>query len=381
MPKVLIYKLISKKVLKNIQLEFNSDELLKKAQLECITNKENAKVVSDFLPNPFSKIEKNQNRDNIKNLQLISTQEKRSKKTGLNIVRKEVKPHQENIRKRYLKSSSKNSSAPKNSGLTKYVTEKKEEVRILQDEIKELEDKLRKINNQRNRQNTIFSLKESIRTKKDSIEKIFDFSHVKVIRSNDEFSNKADLEINKVFKKCPHCLVSILDKNLLNHIKAKCPKRPIILDSQVSQEFKSGDTKLVVEYMSWQLLPKGEWLFRHLSNHFKHLNSTKKWKNKFFDKTRFQKIEKNLYPNKCFIGKDEFEGYVVYCFDWTSNVVLECPIYGNAIYIIKQGNYTWQEIAKSSKWQARTEHSEQVTVINHSETWLERLKKNLRHEL
>jgi len=383
MPEVLIYKLISRKVLKKIQSEFSSDALLEKAQLELITNKQNAKIVSDFLPNSFSnsEIEDNQNPDDSENLRPIPKRQKKSKNTGLNIVKKEAKPRQENIRKSYPKSSSKNSNAPKNSGLEKYISEKKEEVRILQDEIKDLEDKLRKMINQRNRQNTIFSLRESIRIRKERLEKIVDSSHIKVIKLNDEFSNEVDSKTNKFLKKCPHCLVSILDKNLLSHIEARCPKRPNIRNFEVNQKSKSGGIKLVTEYMSWKLLPKGEWFFRHLSNHFRHLNSTKKWKNNFFDETRLQKIEKNLYPNKCFIGKDEFEGYVVYCFDWTGNVVLECPIYGNAIYIIKQGNSSWQEIAKATKWEARTKYSHQVKIINHSKTWLERLEQNLRYEL
>ena len=93
-----------------------------------------------------------------------------------------------------------------------------------------------------------------------------------------------------------------------------------------------------------------------------------------------KKIEKTLRPNKCFVGKGEFEGYIAYCFDWTESVILECPIYGNAIYIIKRGKFTWQEIAKASKWEARTEYSAQVKVINHSNTWLERLEQSLRYD-
>lgn len=325
------------------------------------------------------KIEKNQNPDNVENLRPISIQKKKSKRTKLNIVKKEVKPHQENTRRSYLKSSSKNSNAPKSTGLTEHVIEKKKEGRILQVEIKELEDKLREIISQKNRQNTISYLREYIIIKKEKLEKIVDSSHVKVIRSNDKFANKDDLQINKLFKKCPHCLVSILDKNLLHHIETKCPKRPNDLDSKINQKSKSGDTKLTVEYVSWKLLPKGEWLSQHLSNHFRSLNSKKKWEKKVFDQTRFQKIEKDLHPNKCFVGKDEFESYIVYCFDWTDKVILECPIYGNATYVIKSGEFTWKDIAKESKWDVRTEHSDQVTVINHSETWLERLKHNLKY--
>lgn len=172
-------------------------------------------------------------------------------------------------------------------------------------------------------------------------------------------------------KDCPYCLVSVNVNNFEIHINEKCPKN--------SNKFNISKPNLSVEKLSWTLLPKGEWLFNELTKHFKQLNSTKKWRNKSFDEARLQKIEETLKPNKCFVGNDEFEGYIVYCFDWTDKAILECPIYGNAIYIIRQGKCTWQEIAKASKWEARTEHSEQVTVINHSETWLERLEQNLRY--
>ena len=51
-----------------------------------------------------------------------------------------------------------------------------------------------------------------------------------------------------------------------------------------------------VEKISWTLLPKGEWLFEKLTNHFKHLNSLSHWKNKSFDETRFQKNRKDSAP-------------------------------------------------------------------------------------
>lgn len=52
-------------------------------------------------------------------------------------------------------------------------------------------------------------------------------------------------------------------------------------------------------------------------------------------------------------------------------------MYGNAIYIIKKGKYSWQEITKTSKWNARTNHSNQIVIINHSDSWLERLRNQL----
>ena len=187
------------------------------------------------------------------------------------------------------------------------------------------------------------------------------------------------VESPKFFEQCKLCFVQVLAKNLDKHLEKKCPERPHIFKEDLISTINESETHLTVENISWTLLPKGEWLFSELTNHFRKLNLTKKWKNKIFDEDRLKKIEKSLKPNKCYVGKDEFDGYVVYCFSWTFNVVLECPTYGNAIYIIKRGKHDWQQIAKATKWEARTKYSDQVKVINHSDTWLERLKQNLKY--
>lgn len=227
---------------------------------------------------------------------------------------------------------------------------------------------------------------------------------IKISKSNSEKYNKPDLvQYEKHYKICPYCKSTVKTFKYDLHIKQKCPKRENQQPSTNPNNIQEGtsvlnkdlrkpsfvkenlpDTpqnKLEIEKIHWKLLPQGEWLFTELQNHFSRLSSTKKWRNKPFDEARLLKIEKNLKPNKCFVGKDEFDGYVVYCFNWTQNVILECPIYGNAIYIIKRGNSSWQEIAKATKWEARTKYSHQVKIINHNKTWLERLEQNLRFGL
>lgn len=147
--------------------------------------------------------------------------------------------------------------------------------------------------------------------------------------------------------------------------------------SSLNQEIPNTLIKLpVIERLPWDVLPKGEWNLEQILKHFKNLIHDNNWREKEFDKTRIEKICKHLKPSILYIGREQFEGYVVFCFDWTKKVVLECPIYGNAIYVI---NGDWQKIAKLSKWEARYKHSNQVTVINHTDTWLERLNTNLRN--
>ena len=125
---------------------------------------------------------------------------------------------------------------------------------------------------------------------------------------------------------------------------------------------------MIVKEIFWDLLPQGEWKTEGLIKTFKGYG----WSKDEFDESRLTQIIKILNPTICYIGKEKFQGYVVFGFDLSEKVVLECPKYGNAIYIIEDN---WQEITKLSKWEAR--QLSQVTVIRHSDTWFERLKENL----
>ncbi len=160
---------------------------------------------------------------------------------------------------------------------------------------------------------------------------------IESFKNNSEEHTESDsIKSKKNYDICPHCKVKINAYKYDLHITEKCPKRnnqQTIINPKSVQEDNLVFNKLEIEKVHWKLLPQGEWIFTELQIHFRRLSLTKKWKNKSFDEERLLKIEKNLKPNKCFIGKDEFDGYVVYCFEWSQNVILECPIYGNAIYI------------------------------------------------
>jgi hypothetical protein len=55
-----------------------------------------------------------------------------------------------------------------------------------------------------------------------------------------------------------------------------------------------------------------------------------------------------LKPSSVYVGIGEFDGYIVLAFRQTRKVVLECPIYGNAIYVIHED---WQRLAKMPKFE------------------------------
>jgi hypothetical protein len=176
-----------------------------------------------------------------------------------------------------------------------------------------------------------------------------------------------------------------LKENTCNHLKSALEKALLIegvdLDFNSSKEvlqnleniknqiFADSSQIMVIKEIFWELLPKGEWETEGFLKIFKGYG----WSEEDFDGSRLTKIKNTLDP--CFIAKGKFQGhqgYVVFGFNWTEKVVLECPKYGNAIYII---NDRWQEITKLSKWEAR--QLPEVTVIRHSDTWFKRLKENL----
>ncbi len=143
----------------------------------------------------------------------------------------------------------------------------------------------------------------------------------------------------------------------------------VALRSKKRKLFTKSFEAIPVKKLPWKFFPKGEWTVEQIVKEFgKYISQ-----NEIIDESRIWKIYENLRPSDCYISQDGFNRYIVFCFDWTDKVVLECPIYGNAVYIIKDN---WKEITKLHKWQARLSH--QVTVIHHSDSWFSRLKNNLK---
>lgn len=121
--------------------------------------------------------------------------------------------------------------------------------------------------------------------------------------------------------------------------------------------------------VSWKILPPGAPPFDRILTHFQQLQE----KNKHieYDNTRLEKLF-TLNPTIIYVGIDEFEGYVVFQFAKTGISVLECPIVGNAIYVLKQD---WKYLSKLSKRELLEEHRTSVIRIIHSGEWFTRLKQ------
>jgi len=87
--------------------------------------------------------------------------------------------------------------------------------------------------------------------------------------------------------------------------------------------------------LPFTLLPPGTWDIRQVVEHYHQIarHDVNGWNARDLDPTRLEKIAR-LRPVRCYVGKDSWTGYVVFEFSHTKQVVLECPIEGNATYVL-----------------------------------------------
>lgn len=143
------------------------------------------------------------------------------------------------------------------------------------------------------------------------------------------------------------------------------------LGRDIRQAFKLG-TDVPAGRLPWRLLPPGELSVERLRHHYKtlqHRNPRIR-----YDPERITKAF-SLGPERCYIGTDEFDGYVVFTFAGTDRALLECPVYGNAIYVLGPD---WRGLSKLSKQQLLAGRSRGVNKIVHKGNWFGRAKRALR---
>lgn len=89
-----------------------------------------------------------------------------------------------------------------------------------------------------------------------------------------------------------------------------------------------------------------------------------------FEWERLEQIE-DLNPSARYVGTKSWKGYVVFEFQHSDRVILECPKTGNATYIL-DGN--WREMIAASKRELRSEYMHHCTRIIHCSDWIHRVK-------
>jgi len=139
----------------------------------------------------------------------------------------------------------------------------------------------------------------------------------------------------------------------------------------IERAFMLGAAMPAARRVSWRLLPSGELSVQAIRQHYKGLQQQNP-----HIKYETERITKalSLRPDRYYVGEDEFEGYIVLTFAHTPKALMECPVFGNAIYII---NSDWKSLSKMTKQELLARGSMKVTRIVHKGDWFSRVKTEL----
>jgi hypothetical protein len=143
-----------------------------------------------------------------------------------------------------------------------------------------------------------------------------------------------------------------------------------------SEPVKGNSRGLPDTNFPFELLPAGTWEFRHaLEYGYNRLRSPHGYWDQRFDQGRIDSM-KLLNPNLTHIGRKAWSGYAVYEFSYSKRVVLECPIEGNATYVLSGD---WKKMISLTKAEVRRGHTGRLTRIFHTVNWLSRVRQALRY--
>lgn len=128
---------------------------------------------------------------------------------------------------------------------------------------------------------------------------------------------------------------------------------------------------MAVTQYQWESVPPGENPVDAIARSFKEWHQRNP--RAAYDEGRIEKA-RSLKPKRGFTGKRGFDGYFIYAFDYTEKMIMECPFYGNAIFVL--GPSLEPERWLQMKKQEIMEHPE-ATRIPHREGWFDRVKEEL----
>jgi len=137
--------------------------------------------------------------------------------------------------------------------------------------------------------------------------------------------------------RCEICDRILAPGTLPDHKQSRCPGRPVT---------GIGDS---VSHLPFRLLPPGVWDVNHVLEYYS--NEARHWLGgRIVDHERLRKIAR-LNPSHCSVGTEAQLGYILYEFSWSRAVVLECPVVGNATYILWDD---WRGMLRLTKSELRS---------------------------
>jgi hypothetical protein len=129
-----------------------------------------------------------------------------------------------------------------------------------------------------------------------------------------------------------------------------------------------------VEILEEEIFPPGTKITRENMLSYYNRPSVRRWLNGDVDNSRVAAAI-NLDPIKVVTSHKIGRGYVAYVYPWTKAVMVECPVVGNATYILSG---TWRSIIGKTKGELRLQYRNQVAIRVHKGDWFERVKAELR---
>ena len=119
--------------------------------------------------------------------------------------------------------------------------------------------------------------------------------------------------------------------------------------------------------LPWRMLPPGELSLQRVLAHYEKLGRVRP--DVRYEPERIRRAY-SLGPDGCFVGADEFDGYVVFTFPGTRKALLERPVYGNAVYVLGSD---WKRLSRMSKRDFLADGTLGVTKIVHRGDWFLRV--------
>ena len=123
--------------------------------------------------------------------------------------------------------------------------------------------------------------------------------------------------------------------------------------------------------LPWRPLPPGELTREGVRAHYKRL--AREHPERRYEPERIEKAL-SLGPSRWWEGLDDFGGYAVFEYPGTEKVLVECAVYGNAIYVI---GADWKRLSRLSKRELLASRTRGVTKIVHKGDWFLRTKRAL----
>ncbi len=172
---------------------------------------------------------------------------------------------------------------------------------------------------------------------------------------------------------CEICGWRVRKDCMERHLKHSCPGlHPSQNSSNSDSIFNGKFLGVPMGKLSFRLLPPGTWDLKQVIDYYER--EAHHWrKGRAIQVHRIEAL-KTLKPSKCSVGTMGFMGYILFEFEWSNSVVLECPLDGNATYVLLGD---WSRMIGMNKAQLRTNFVGHFTKAVHKRRWLARVKAAL----